>query len=122
MLALALLPGSIVHASLNEDASPIRRMLNAAMGARAGFADLLIVTTGRHLYLEVKAPGGTQSEAQRDFERDITGQGFPYHVVRSVDDVLDVLRRHQIRTRIVSAPGVPWSRIRLVPKVGKGAA
>lgn len=114
-LALVLLPGSIVHASLNEEASPVMRMINAAMGARAGFSDLLVVTCGIHFYLEVKTRTGSQSEDQRAFERDVTGQGHPYYVVRSVDDVLAVLRRHNVRTRIVSSDGVPWARIRLEP-------
>lgn len=125
MLALILLPGAIFHASLNEDASEVQRKINAAMGARAGFADLLIVVDGLHLYLEVKTRTGRQSPAQVEFQRDCEAMGLVYEVVRSVDDVLDVLRRHRVRTRVVSAAGVPWSRIRLQPAMPierKGAA
>lgn len=99
-LRLVLMPGSIIHASLNEEESAIRRIMNAAMGACPGFADLVVVTGGRHLYLEVKSSTGSQSPAQRDFQRDITGQGHPYHIVRSIDDVVEVLRHHEVRLRI----------------------
>lgn len=114
-LRVVLLPGSIVHASLNEDASPTQRMINASMGARAGFSDLLVVSGGQHLYLEVKTKTGRQSDAQIEFQRDVQGQGLPYYVVRSIDDVLAALQRHQIRTRIVGGAAAGWQKVRLAP-------
>ncbi len=76
LLAMILLPGAIVHASLNEEASPTRRMINAAMGACAGFADLLIIWRGLILLMEVKTADGRQSPAQERFQADVEALGF----------------------------------------------
>lgn len=120
-LWLVLPAGSIVHASLNEEASGTMRKINAAMGACAGFSDLMILAGGRHLYLEVKTATGRQSDDQRRFQRLVEAQGQPYEIVRSVDDALRALEAHAIPTRIVSAPGTPATRIRVRPVLGAPA-
>lgn len=107
--------GSIVHGSLNEEPDKVRRMLNAAMGAMPGFSDILIIAGRRHLYVEIKTASGRQSESQTKFQRLIEAQGFPYVVVRSIDECLAAMDRHGIPTRIVSPRGTPWQSVRLEP-------
>lgn len=112
-LQLVLAPGTIVHGSLNEEPSALRRMLNAAMGARAGFSDLLIVGRGQLLFMELKTAKGRQEPSQVEFQRDVEALGWPYVIVRSVDEAITAVMAAGFPHRIVSAPGTPVARIRL---------
>lgn len=38
-------------------------------------------------WLECKAPTGRQSEAQKEFEREVTEQGMKYAIIRSIEDL-----------------------------------
>ena len=73
-----------------------------AMGAYRGVSDLIAIKEGRVLFLELKAPAGfdkkgrkkkagVQSENQIKFEYDIDLHGGEYHVVRSVEDIIEVM-------------------------------
>lgn len=109
LLTYVLPSTAIVHHSHNEgkrtraDASKAK-----AMGQRAGFSDLMILHDGRAYFIEVKAPagpgsrGGKQSDAQIDFEADLLAAGFPhYAIVRSVDELVGVLRAWGLMSRNV---------------------
>lgn len=64
-------------------------------GLMPGFADLILFDrrVRRVSFLEVKSKNGTVSPAQEAFAALATGVwGFPYAVVRSVEDVAAVLR------------------------------
>lgn len=68
------------------------RMARAKMmGLRAGVADLLVWWPKGLGYMEVKTGSGKQSEAQKKFEERCQAAGIPYHLVRSVKDVLDLV-------------------------------
>lgn len=57
-----------------------------ALGVRAGVADLaFVLPDGRAAFVELKAPGGSQSPAQRDFQTACAKAGAPYAVVRSLE-------------------------------------
>ena len=99
-LRLVLLPGSIVHASLNEEPEQWRRIHNALMGAHAGFADLVVLTQGMTIFFEVKSKDGRQDPDQIKFERAVVAQGHRYFIVRSINDVMDALRLLEVRLRI----------------------
>ena len=73
-----------------------------AMGAYKGVSDLIAIKDGRVLFLELKAPAGfdkrgrkkkagEQSENQVKFEYDIDLHGGEYYVVRSVEDISEVI-------------------------------
>lgn len=69
----------------------------APSGARirvgpAGVADIVGVTKGRALAIEVKAEDGRQSEAQKNFASRWRDAGGLYILARSTDDVVNVLR------------------------------
>jgi hypothetical protein len=103
-LRLALPPGTIVHASCHEvrgSSDRARRMqeIHKGMGAMPGFPDLIVLASGRVLFLEVKTPRGHSSEAQRRFAMAAEGQGHGYAVVRSVADALAALAAHGIEHR-----------------------
>lgn len=99
-LRLVLMPGSVVHASLNEEPDAIRRIHNALMGACPGFADLVVLTQGQTIFFEVKSDTGRQDPDQVKFERAVAAQGFRYFLVRSINDVMDALRLLEVRLRI----------------------
>jgi len=54
----------------------------------AGTADLLVLPPGgRAAFVETKAKTGRQREAQQAFEANVTGAGYPYHLVRDVREL-----------------------------------
>ena len=60
-------------------------------GVRAGVSDLVVVMYGRIIFLEVKAPKGKQQPSQKEFEEEVKKRGFEYYVVRSIEDVQEIL-------------------------------
>ncbi|GIW60815.1 MAG: hypothetical protein KatS3mg087_1881 [Patescibacteria group bacterium] len=61
------------------------------IGVLAGVADLVVLLPkGRCVFLEVKTQRGQQSERQKQFEKRVKELGFDYHIVRSVDDVINL--------------------------------
>ena len=101
----AVLPrGAIVHHSANEVRGAARshklaQAIAVGMGVHPGFSDLLVLSEGRILFLEVKSKTGRQSAAQIAFEAAITAQGHAYAVIRSVEDARAALAQHKFTTR-----------------------
>jgi hypothetical protein len=58
-----------------------------------GLSDLTVMLKGKHLYLEVKTATGKQRDAQEAFEATCKANGHLYYIVRSVGDVIELLRR-----------------------------
>ncbi|WP_158302933.1 VRR-NUC domain-containing protein [Syntrophus aciditrophicus] len=59
---------------------------------RPGSPDLLIfLKNGRCAHIEVKNEKGKQNEAQKEYEQAVTDLGHDYHVVRSVEQVEQLL-------------------------------
>lgn len=54
-----------------------------ATGTVAGVSDLVWVYKGRTIFIEMKNEIGTQSDAQREFEKAITGQLCQYKIIRT---------------------------------------
>ena len=73
-----------------------------ALGTVAGIPDLCVILRGKVYFLEVKAPGGTESRDQiAVFER-LQQAGACVAVARSVTEVRDIVRRWGIATREVT--------------------
>ena len=105
-LRLALPFGAIVHASNNEirgssDWAKRQQALMKSMGQHAGFSDLIVLSEGRVLFLEVKTQTGSMSLSQRQFRGAVEGQGHCFAIVRSIDDALGALREFNFKTRVV---------------------
>lgn len=65
-------------------------------GLLPGFPDLVCFWWGECLLIEVKAPGGRVSDAQRAVHAALADQGFHVIVAREIDDVepaVEALRR-----------------------------
>lgn len=100
-----VLPEAIIHHSPNESRRPgragdVERAMNAANGAVAGFPDIIGYTFTGPFFMEVKAPGGVLSPAQKAFRDRLAVLGCDrWAVVRSIDDAKDALARWGIPTR-----------------------
>lgn len=93
--------GIFCHSVPNEGAGgdAIRSSKLVAMGMRAGVADLIVwypTGTGVRVgYLEIKDRKGKQSPRQKAFEEKCKGAGIPYDLVRSVEEVGELLEREK---------------------------
>lgn len=65
--------------------------LLAGMGAYRGIPDIIAIKNNRVLFLEIKRPGGKQSEYQKQFQLDIEGQGGEYYIVRCLEDIIKII-------------------------------
>ena len=95
-LRFALPRDAIVHHCVNEvtEAGPRgakRQSILVGMGVHAGFADLIVISGGRVLFLEVKSETGRLRKSQEAFRDTVCSQGFGWALVRSVDDALSAL-------------------------------
>jgi len=72
------------------------------LGAYQGVSDLIAQKDGRTIFVELKAPAGLdkngrkkkagqQSENQIKFEFDVKSHGGEYFVVRSVEDIAEII-------------------------------
>lgn len=86
--------GIFIASVPNEAAgsNAIRQGQLITMGLTPGVADLFAFIPGLGVtFLEVKTTTGKQSPAQKKFEARCKTFGVGYHVVRSVEDALEVL-------------------------------
>ena len=106
--------GAIVHHAVNEVTAgdrrgKIRQAILVGMGVHAGFADLIVLSERRVLFLEVKSATGRLRPAQVAFRDTVQTQGFAWALVRSVDDALVALADHGFTTRVRYAQRAPHS-------------
>jgi hypothetical protein len=108
-LRFALPKCAIIHHCPNEitEAGPRgakRQAILVGMGVHPGFADLMVLSAGRVLFLELKSLKGRLSPAQEAFRDTVTEQGFGWALVRSLDDALGAIADHGFTTRVISTP------------------
>lgn len=60
-------------------------------GAKKGFPDIIIIKNGLFIGLEVKTGQGKQSNNQKEVEKELKKHGADYYVVRSLDDVIEIV-------------------------------
>ena len=109
-LRFALPRSAIIHHCANEVTEPgprgaKRQAILVGMGVHRGFADLLVISSGRVLFLELKAPKGRLRPEQEAFRDAVLAQGFGWTLVRSLDDALGALVDHGFATRIARPDG-----------------
>ena len=61
------------------------------LGSFDGIPDRIAIKDGRTIYLEVKKPGGKQSPAQIDFEKNIVYQKGEYYLIDNLDDLIRII-------------------------------
>lgn len=65
--------------------------LSKSMGMVPGFPDLITIADGKVMGFEIKAEGGTTSDAQKVVGAAMQANGAHWAVVRSIDDVREYL-------------------------------
>lgn len=85
--------GYIVFAIANGGSRNVVEAVNLKKeGVLAGVADLqVILKDGRSIFLELKTAKGKQSQSQIDFENNLKELGHNYYVIRSIDEVINIL-------------------------------
>lgn len=58
------------------------------LGAYPGISDFIAMKNGRVIFVECKAPKGTQSDQQKQFQRCCEVCGVTYILARSVEDLI----------------------------------
>ena len=83
------LPANAVHFSIPNGLMRSKKAAAIAQGegCRAGVPDLAVVANGRAIFIELKAPKGVFSAAQREIHRRLIYAGATVCWCRSVDDV-----------------------------------
>ena len=104
-LRVALPRDAIVQHAVNEIAandrrSQIRQSILVGMGVHSGFADLIVMSPGQVLFLEVKSQTGRLRKSQEVFRDTVCAQGFGWALVRSVDDALGALADNGSTSRV----------------------
>jgi len=61
------------------------------LGAYRGIPDIIAIKNNRVLFLEIKRPGGRQSDYQKQFQADIEEHGGEYYLVKSLDDLVKII-------------------------------
>ena len=106
-LRFALPRDAIVHHCANEvtesgSRGQIRQSILVGMGVHSGFADLIVISGGSVLFLEVKSQTGRLRKSQEVFRDLVCAQGFGWALVRSVDDALGALADNGFTSRVRS--------------------
>ena len=104
-LRVALPRDAIIHHCANEvteqgSRGQIRQSILVGMGVHAGFADLIVISGSRVLFLEVKSQTGRLRKSQEVFRDTVCAQGFGWALVRSVDDALSALADNGFTSRV----------------------
>ena len=104
-LRVALPRDAIVHHCANEvteagSQGQIRQSILVGMGVHAGFADLIVISGGRVMFLKVKSHTNRLRKSQEVFRDTVCAQGFGWALVRSVDDALSALADHGFTSRV----------------------
>lgn len=63
----------------------------SAIGMLPGVADLTVVIPGKVIFFELKSKIGRQSVEQIEFMNKVEELGFDYHIIRSVDDFIEII-------------------------------
>lgn len=57
------------------------------LGCYPGLSDLVAVKNGRVVHVEIKKPGGRQSEKQKEFQRRLESAGGEYVLAKGIEEI-----------------------------------
>lgn len=86
---------------LNEFGSELTHLPYSSFGGKAGVSDRLVCYKGHFIGIEAKRPSrkshknGGQSDAQRQFEKDVRSAGGHYILAYNVEDVKNYFKEKQ---------------------------
>lgn len=68
-----------------------------AEGVVAGVADLILLVPSKEFHglcIEMKKPKGRQAETQKEWEKEVTSQGYKYIIARGFDDFREEVTKY----------------------------
>lgn len=68
-----------------------KRFRSLSKGQKKGFPDILVLKKGKAIGIEIKTSIGKQSKEQKAIEERFKKNGAEYYIVRSLDDVKEVI-------------------------------
>lgn len=77
--------------NLSNSRNAIEGNKNKALGLQPGRADMVFYYAGIAYMIELKTPEGKQSSEQKTWQEIMHTQGFPYRIVRSVEEFQDLI-------------------------------
>ena len=86
-------PNEALGRGKDRRSNAIRMNMLKSLGLVPGAADIVIVRKGRAFFVEVKGPGGRQTENQKNFELWCRRCGAPYAVVHSLTELTRTFSR-----------------------------
>lgn len=69
-----------------------------SMGQKVGVSDSLVYFPNKIVHVEFKSDNGTQSEDQKEFEKQVSDLGFEYHICRSLEE-FKIIVNNNIKTQ-----------------------
>lgn len=90
----ATLQTKVMHYLRHEQTEYKCALTNMPHSADAGMPDAFCISpTGKYVGLELKNPkGGVQSSKQKYWQKEIEKRGGEYHLVRSMEELKDLLK------------------------------
>lgn len=79
-------PRCIIFSVPNERADKFEQMRMVQTGLMPGVSDLIVITPGRVLFIEVKDDKGRQSDKQKSFQETLQTLGFEYFLIRNLEE------------------------------------
>lgn len=89
-------PNESVVSKNNKVTDILRIKRKHSMGLINGVPDLVFITKDKSLFIELKTEKGRLSESQIYFREWCIDEKIEYYVARSVEDVIDILKRAKI--------------------------
>lgn len=78
--------------NLSNSTNQITGVINKSLGLVTGRNDLTLYYRGKALLLELKAPDGNQSTAQKEFEASMTKAGNHYRIAWEFEQAQEIIR------------------------------
>lgn len=85
----------LLHANNNNSHNAIKGNQNKALGIVKGVSDMEYFKSGQMYFLEFKTPEGTQSKAQKEFQRQVEAEGGIYLIIRSFEQFKEFIKSLQ---------------------------
>ena len=70
----------------NNSEHAVRALQRRSVGLIPGVSDTIFIWKHKAYFIEFKTPIGTQSKSQKVWENKVTGEGFDYYIVRSLEE------------------------------------
>ena len=74
----------------------ISTALAKSTGLTSGVSDtIVILPSGRLIFVEFKTAKGVQSKAQKEFEQRVTALGYDYYIVRCLEVFKEIIKKQK---------------------------